>query len=239
MFYNGRIYLYTGHDEAPTGTEDYVMNDWLCYSSDNLTDWKDHGSPLKAADFKWSSAGAYATKVVFRHTQFYWYVSVKQKDRTNTAIGVVVSDHPAEGFRDAIGAALITHNMLPSKNNTKANLDPSALIDDDGQAYIFWGNKQCYYAKLNDSMIGLDGEIKKVDLPEFEEGAHIHKRNGWYDLSYGFQMWEKVAYAMSRDINGPWEFKGILNELSGNCKTNRPCIIEFKGRNYFIITMAH
>jgi hypothetical protein len=51
-------------------------------------------------------------------------------------------------------------------------------------------------------------------------------------------MPEKVAYAMSRNIDGPWEFKGILNELAGNCETNRPCIVDFKGKSYFFITMV-
>ena len=39
---------------------------------------------------------------------------------------------------------------------------------------------------------------------------------------------------MSRDIKGPWEFKGILNELAGNCATNRPAIADFNGRSLFI-----
>jgi len=39
---------------------------------------------------------------------------------------------------------------------------------------------------------------------------------------------------MSKNINGPWEYKGILNELAGNCNTNHQSIIEFKGKSYFI-----
>ncbi len=30
------------------------------------------------------------------------------------------------------------------------------------------------------------------------------------------------------------EFTGILNEVPGNCATNRPCIIQFNGQDYFI-----
>jgi hypothetical protein len=83
-------------------------------------------------------------------------------------------------------------------------------------------------------MTELEGAIKRVELPGFAEGVHIHKRNNWYYLSYGYGMPEKVAYAMSKRIEGPWEFKGILNEIAGNCETNRPCIINFKGKDYFI-----
>jgi beta-xylosidase len=52
-------------------------------------------------------------------------------------------------------------------------------------------------------MKALAGPVQAIDLPEFMEGAHIHKRNGWYYLAYGYQMPEKVGYAMSRSIHGP------------------------------------
>ena len=45
---------------------------------------------------------------------------------------------------------------------------------------------------------------------------------------------EKICYAMSRSITGPWEYKGILNELVGNSNTNHQAIIEFKDNWYFI-----
>lgn len=228
------VYLYTGHDQAPIGVADYVMEEWLCFSSVDLIHWREHAVPLKAKDFRWSSGGAYATKMIRHAGKFYWYVAVKDAVVEGTSIGVAVSTQPADGFSDARGTALISMDMLPGgSTNDKANLDPSVLIDDDGAAYIFWGNRQCYYARLAPDLISLGGAIQAVDLPGFEEGAHLHKRNGWYYLSYGFGMPEKVAYAMSRSIHGPWIFKGILNEIAGNCRTNRPCIVDFKGKSYF------
>ncbi len=41
------VYLYTGHDEAPAGKEGYVMHEWLCYSSSDMRNWKEHPVPLK------------------------------------------------------------------------------------------------------------------------------------------------------------------------------------------------
>jgi beta-xylosidase len=189
---------------------------------------------LKATDFRWANEKAYASKVIAHNGRFYWYAAVGPADETGSAIGVAEAKKPTGPFVDARGSALITLNMLPPTTNRKANLDPSVMIDDDGQAYIFWGNGQCYHAKLKPNLTELDGPVKILDLPEFEEGAHIHKRNGWYYLSYGYQMPEKVAYAMSRSIHGPWEFKGILNEIAGNCKTNRAAVVDFKGKSYFI-----
>lgn len=233
LVFNDRIYLYTGHDEAPPGTEAYVMHDWCCFSSDDLQHWKEHPDVLKATDFSWASGGAYATSILQRNGRFYWYAAVNHKTISGSAIGVAVSSTPTGKFEDPLNAALITRNMLPPTDHEKINLDPSVIIDDDGAAYIFWGNKTCHYAMLQENLLGIAGTIKTVPLPGFEEGAHIHKRNGWYYLSYGYGMPEKVAYAMSRSIHGPWKFKGILNELAGNCATNRPCIIDFKDRSYF------
>lgn len=233
LIFQDKIYLYTGHDEAPPGKEEYVMNDWLCFSSSDLQTWQEHPGLLKASDFAWASGGAFATKIIQKDNLFYWFAAVKHKTLPGTAIGVAVSESPTSKFEDAIGSALITTEMLPGNKNEKANLDPSVLVDEDGRPHIFWGNKQCYYAELSSDLKALKGLIKKVDLPGFEEGTHIHKRNDWYYLSYGYGMPEKVAYAMSRSIHGPWQFKGILNEIAGNCKTNRPCIIEFKERAYF------
>lgn len=74
--------------------------------------------------------------------------------------------------------------MLPVTDNEKANLDPSVLIDNDGQAYIFRGIKKCYFAKLKSNLTEFDGPLKLIELPGFEEGAYIRKRDGWHYLSY-------------------------------------------------------
>jgi hypothetical protein len=234
LVHDGAVYLFTGHDEAPPGMEEYVMHNWLCFSSPDMINWVEYPVPLKATDFSWSSGDAYASKIIYHNGSFYWYVAVTHASGNGKAIGVAMSSSPTGPYVDARGSAMITHDMLPETANEKANLDPSVLIDDDGKAYIFWGNGACYFARLNETMTALDSAIETIDLPGFEEGAHIHKRNGWYYLCYGYEMPEKVAYAMSRNINGPWEFKGILNEIAGNCETNRPCVIEFNGQPLFI-----
>lgn len=233
LVHDGTVYLYTGHDNPPPGTDDYYMQDWLCFSSNDLTHWTEYSSPLKATDFQWASGDAYASKVVEYRGKFYWFVSVTHAGGSGKAIGVAVSENPTGPFEDAKGSALVTHDMLPFSESDKANLDPTVLIDDDGRSYLFWGNGQCYFAELQSNLTGLASPIAVIDLPGFAEGAHIHKKNGIYYLAYGYGYPEKVAYAMSRNIHGPWEFKGILNEIAGNCATNRPAIVEFNGSDYF------
>jgi beta-xylosidase len=36
-------------------------------------------------------------------------------------------------------------------------IDPTVLIDDDGQAYLYWGNPDLWYVKLNSDMISYSG----------------------------------------------------------------------------------
>ncbi|HEX2845175.1 MAG TPA: glycoside hydrolase family 43 protein [Chitinophagaceae bacterium] len=227
------VYLYTGHDEPPSGVNDYVMKDWLCFSSMDLKHWQEYPSPLKATDFKWAKADAYASKVIERYGKFYWYVAVTHATVRGKAIGVAMADNPIGPFTDAKGKALIDSSHIPPTDNEKANLDPSVIIDNDGQAYIFWGNKQCYYAKLKSNMIQLDSLVQTISLPGFMEGVHVYKRKGWYYLMYGYEFPEKVAYAMSRNIHGPWIFKGVVNDIVFNCETNRPATLDLKEISVF------
>jgi beta-xylosidase len=233
IVFNDTVWLYTGHDEAPPGMEKYIMNEWLCFSSTDLINWQEHKISFHATDYRWASGDAYASKVIVRKDKFYWYTAVSHKIEEGKAIGVVVGSKPNGPFSDAKGAALITAKDLPIPTEEKINLDPSVLVDNDGTSWIFWGNGHLFYARLADDMISLAMPPKEIHLPGFSEGAHIHFRNGWYYLSYGYGMPERVAYAMSKSIHGPWQFKGILNELAGNCETNRPAIIDFKGQSYF------
>ncbi|HYQ57851.1 MAG TPA: glycoside hydrolase family 43 protein [Draconibacterium sp.] len=235
MVYNDTVYLYAGHDQAPARENNYVMNEWLVYSSTDMVNWTEHPVPLKPADFSWAAHSAWAAEVIEKDGKFYWYVTVEHGSIRGKAIGVAVSDSPVGPFKDAIGEALITNDMTTEYTRIGwDDIDPTVFIDDDGQAYLYWGNTQCYWAKLKDNMIELDGEIQTVDLPHFTEAPWIHKRGDWYYLSYAYEFPEKTAYAMSKSITGPWEFKGILNELAGNTNTNHQAIIEFKDKWYFI-----
>jgi hypothetical protein len=234
LVYQDTVFLYTGHDEAPPNVQDYIMHDWLCFSSTDLVHWKEYATPLSAENFSWAKDGAWASQVVERDGKFYWYVAVKHRTIEGSAIGVAVADKPMGPFHDARGSALITNDMTPFIQSDKDDIDPTVLVDDDGRAYIFWGNARCYYARLKENMIELDGPIRTIPLPGFSEGTWISKRNGWYYLSYACGYPEKIAYAMSKNIQGPWIFRGILNEIAGNSATNSPAILNYKGKSYFI-----
>ncbi|WP_234405833.1 glycoside hydrolase family 43 protein [Leeuwenhoekiella sp. MAR_2009_132] len=235
LVYDGKVYIYAGHDQAPDNEERYIMNEWLVYSSDDMVNWQEHPVPLKPTDFKWARGDAWAAQVIEKEGKFYWYVTV-QHDELNygKAIGVAVADSPLGPFKDALGEALITNDMTTQVDISWDDIDPTIFIDDDGTPYLYWGNQVCKYVKLKDNMIEIDGPIHAVDLPKFTEAPYIHKRGDWYYLSYAYDFPEKIAYAMSKSLNGPWEFKGIINEVAGNSNTNHQSIIEYKDTWYFI-----
>jgi beta-xylosidase len=234
MVQKGTVYLYTGHDEAPARQERYVMHEWLCFSSTDMVNWTEHPIPLKVSDFAWAKDDAWASQVIARNGKFYWYAAVEHGSIKGKAIGVAVADNPTGPFKDARGTALISSDMTPNDKISWADIDPTVFVDAKGQGYLFWGNTTCYYAKLKPNMTELDGPIQTIQLPRFTEAPWVHEHNGWYYLSYASEFPEKIVYAMSRSLEGPWEYKGILNEIAGNSNTNHQAIIDFKGQSYFI-----
>lgn len=234
LVHKGTVYLYTGNDEADEKHHGYVMNKWLCFSSTDMVNWKQHPSPLAFSDFAWAAKNAWAGQVIERDGKFYWYVPMEHKTIHGFAVGVAVSDSPTGPFKDARGSAMITNDMTTDVKISWDDIDPSVFIDDDGQAYLFWGNQRCRYIKLKKNMIETEGPIVTVDLPKFTEAPWVHKRGNLYYLSYAYDWPEKTAYATAEKITGPWTFRGVIQELAGNCNTNHQSIIEYKGRSYFI-----
>lgn len=233
LVYNDTVFLYAGHDQCPPKRNRYEMHEWLIYSSTDLVNWEEHEAvPVKL--LKWASDDAWAAHTVEKDGKFYWYVTVSHDSIHGKAIGVLVADHPTGPWKDAIGKALITNDMTTDAKISWDDIDPAVFIDGDGQAYIFWGNQKLKYAKLKDNMIELDGPIKRIELPNFTEAPWVHKKGDWYYLTYAYQFPERTAYAMSKNIEGPWEFKGILNEVAGNSNTNHQAILDYKGKSYFV-----
>ena len=223
------LWLYTGSDE-PGNKAGYHMPNWCVFSTTDLQHWTEHPIPLWVKEFEaWDrSHTAYAAQCVERDGKYYYYISTN-----GSGIGVAVADNPRGPFRDALGHPLLTQADCAGASHSWVCIDPAVYIDDDGQAYIFWGNKYCYYARLTPDMLGIDGPIRSIDLPDFTEAPWVHRRGDKYYLTYAARWPEKIAYAMSDSIDGPWEYMGIISEVAGNSNTTHPAIVHFKGRDYF------
>ena len=241
MVYNDRVYLYTSHDED--GSTWFTMNDWKCYSSDDMVNWTDHGSVLHYSEFEWSRGDAWAGQCVERNGKFYYYVPINKKDG-GMAVGVAVSDSPTGPFKDPLGHPLVETGT--------GDIDPTVFIDDDGQAYLYWGNPYLWYVKLNEDMISYDKEVgivqveltaegfgkREGDDPQrptlYEEAPWFYKRNGIYYMVYAASgIPENIAYSTSTSPTGPWTFRGIIMPTQGTSFTNHPGVCDFKGRSYF------
>jgi len=240
LVHGDTVYVYTGHDEAPPNENRYVMKDWLCFSSKDMVSWKAEGSPLSLKEFTWAKRDAWAGHTIERNGKFYWYVPVHVEQPGGFAIGVAVSDSPTGPFKDALGKPLLTSDMTPDPINPEGrrvtwdDIDPAIFIDDDGQAYMFWGNTNCYMVKLKANMTELDGPISKVDVPAFTEAPWVHKHGGTYYLSYASRFPELTVYATASKITGPWTYRNVILGIAGNCNTNHQAIIEFKGKSYIV-----
>ena len=248
---DGTMYIYAGHDICPPPHNYYRIDEWSVFGSKDLKTWHEYPTPLHASDFAWAFGEAWASQVIRKGDKYYWYVTVEHKDvdgKRGKGIGVAVSDSPVGPFKDARGSALVTNNMTTQYTGIGwDDIDPTVWIDTDGSAYLIWGNTQCYIAKLKDNMIELDGDIKTIRIdgintpadpqpgkPQYTEAPWIHTYKGKYYLSFAMEFPEKIGYATADNIWGPYTFKGIINELAGNCNTNHQAIVEKDGKWYFV-----
>jgi arabinoxylan arabinofuranohydrolase len=231
MVYNGVCYLYTDHDEDVIVNNFYTMNDWKCYSSTDMVNWTDRGTVLSYKAFSWAQGDAWAGQCIYRNGKFYIYVPMTRANSGGArVIGVAVSTSPTGPFTDALGKPLIA-------NNGAQDIDPTVFIDDDGQAYLYWGNGNLYYVKLNQDMISYSGSIVQVSPKpsSYVEGPWFYKRDGLYYMVYAGMGSgsENIAYATSTSPTGPWASRGTIMPTQGNSFTNHPAVIDYMGNSYF------
>jgi len=241
--HDGRLYVATGHDEAPVGTFNFFMRDWHMFSSTDGRRFEAHGPRLALGDFDWAYLNAWAGQIVERDGKFYWYVSVDDRPSVNPSnwmtVGVAVADSPLGPYRDALGHALID-NRVP--NNSALDIDPTVFVDDDGQAYLYWGSFSApRAAKLKSNMTELDGPvITPQGLEAFWEAPYLFKRDGIYYLAYARRNPvtggnpATIDYATAPGPLGPWTHRGRILDTVPNTTTNHPAIVEFKGQWYVV-----
>src|SRR3954463_3897544 len=207
-----------------------------------MVNWTDHGSPLSVKDFAWSRGDAWAGQCIERNGKFYYYVPTNKKGG-GMVIGVAIADRPTGPFKDALGHPLVEDGF--------GDIDPTVFIDDNGQAYLYWGNPNLKYVKLNPDMISYDTKTGVVHVPLtvesfgkrekdpkratlYEEGPWFYRRSNLYYLVFAASgIPENIAYATSAGPSGPWAYRGIIMPTNGRSFTNHPGVIDFKGNSYF------
>jgi len=259
MVHNGTMYVYTGHDED--NADFFWMQEWRVYSTKDMVNWQDHGSPLALESFSWADDRAWASQTIERNGKFYWYICAHSKISNGMAIGVAVSVSPTGPFRDAIGKPLF-------ENGSWDHIDPTVMIDDDGQAWLMWGNPRVYYLKLNPDMVSYSGELGMLDMTEeafgspmmrerekgktykdsYVEGPWLMKRTieqksspkqgrpgGVYYLLYAAGgVPEHISYSTAPSPTGPWTYAGEIMPLCDTKSFTNHCgVADYKGHSYF------
>ena len=255
MVHDGTMYVYTGHDED--GADFFWMQEWRVYSTQDMVNWQDHGSPLALESFSWADDRAWASQTIERDGKFYWYICAHSKLSGGMAIGVAVADTPTGPFKDALGKPLF-------ENGSWDHIDPTVMIDDDGQAWLMWGNPRVYYLKLNRDMISYSGELGMLDMTEeafgapsmdkrekgkkykdcYTEGPWLRKVDASkykVDSSKAYQLLyaaggvpEHISYSTAPSPLGPWTYAGEIMPLcETNSFTNHCGVADYKGHSYF------
>lgn len=233
---DGRLYVYTSHDEDETINGFFTMNDWKCYSTTDMVNWTDHGTVLSYHEFEWAKENSsWAGQVIEKDGMFYYYVPINAKNG-QTAIGVAVSDSPTGPFEDPIGAPLIG----PAPNY----IDPTVWIDDDGQAYLYWGNPDLKCVVLNDDMISYDKSYGDNGIITWEMETNDYKElSGVTDAD---KYISSGAYAndVSDSLKDMQAQFGVGTRTDNN-KVRRPTMYEEgpwfykRGEHYYLIYAAN
>lgn len=230
--FEGKLYLYPSHD-IPSPIE--RLKEWFCmadyhvFSSENLVDWTDHGMILSQENVPWVDSESYsmwAPDCVYKGGKYYFYFPASPKGKKGFNVGVAIADKPYGPFKP-----------LPEPIKGVGGIDPCVLLDTDGQAYLYWSGRGLNVAKLKDNMTELASEpVLVADVEDgFKEGPFAFKHNGKYYLTYPWvkDKTECLAYAMSDNPMGPFEYKGIIMEQSPTgCWTNHHSLVEYKGQWY-------
>ena len=217
------VYLYTTHDED--NADGFMMYDWLLHTSTDMVNWTSHGAVASLDDIKWSTKtnGAWAEQVIERDGKWFMYVPIH-----GNGISVLVADNPYGPFKEPLNKALVWQREHWN------DIDPTVWIDDDGQAYMYWGNPELYMIKLNKDMTSTQGSIVTYPkIKDYQEGPWVYKHGNNYYMTFASTCCaEGIGYAMSDKITGPWTYKGDIMPHSSRSNGNHPGIIDFKGKSY-------
>ncbi len=179
-----RLFLFTSHDASPEDIPDvnekssagFFMYDWLLWSTTDMVNWTEHGAVASLKDIPWRSRenGAWAIQTVERDGKYFLYAPLH-----GHGIAVLKADSPYGPYSDPLGKPLVWDQ------SNWYDIDPSVYTDDDGQAWLYWGNPHTFYAPLNEDMVSLKGEVTKLPhIKHYQEGPWFYKRNGHYYCAY-------------------------------------------------------
>ncbi|MGN0228224.1 MAG: family 43 glycosylhydrolase [Muribaculaceae bacterium] len=229
---DGRIYVYGSRDLPQYA---WCSKSYHVLSSDNLVDWDIEQfsfateGPGKQADY--TTRELYAPDCIYHNGMYYLYYCLAG-DKADDE-GVAVSDSPYGPFRNG--------KIIKGAEG----IDPSVFIDDDGQAYLYWGQGYAKGAKLSADMTRIEGEIRDslltYEVHAFNEASSVRKRGDIYYYIYGGHQRHgesncaTLNYATSKSPLGPFTYRGVIIDnfsTHANVVNNHGSIVEIAGNWY-------
>lgn len=220
VWQDGKLYIYGSTDTVPNF---YCSKTYHVLSTDNLRKWTLHSN-----SFQWKER-LFAPDAIYKDGRYYLYYDIPNGEEY-----VATSDSPIGPFQNGM------------KIEGPKQIDPNVFIDDDGQAYYFWGQFSAKGARMNADMKTLDWSTMKDSIVTekehgFHEGSYVIKRGKYYYFIYA-DISRKgrptcLGYAMSTSPMGPYEYKGIIIDNAGcdpETWNNHGSIVEFGGQWYVL-----
>lgn len=217
---DGKLYIYGSRDESPNH---YCSKSYHVMSTVDMKNWTLHPYSFR------NNETLYAPDAWYKDGQYYLYYDIP-----NGTEYVATSDSPTGPFKDGV------------KIEGPQQIDPNIFIDDDGQAYYFWGQFSAKGAKMNPDLKTLDwstyvdGIVTEADH-YFHEGSFVFKRGDYYYFTYADISQNKrptsIGYAMSKSPLGPYEYKGVIVNNAGcdpETWNNHGSIVQF-GDQWYVL----
>lgn len=194
------FYCYATTDGYGRGLE--TSGPPVVWKSKDLKHWSFDGIcfPSAAKEKFWAPS-----KAIERNGRWYLYPTM------NGYMHVAVSDSPDGPFHLARGEDVFDKPYSKAstliQTGDRGGIDAEVFVDDDGQAYAFWGRR--HVARLSDDMVTI-GEVRTLETrrKEYSEGPIFFKRKGIYYYLYtiGGDEHYEYYYMMSRvSPLGPYE----------------------------------
>jgi arabinoxylan arabinofuranohydrolase len=258
IVWNNRLYVYASNDDQSTNPDDgYMIQAYTLVSTDDMANWTDHGEVFRVPR-DWNrgtaaTARAYAPGAAVRNGIVYLYPC-----GAGGPVGVVTAERPEGPFTDVLNGRPLVDGNTCTNCNVPWLFDPAVFIDDDGQAYLYYGGgdasstpgpgSNLRVIRLNDDMISLPpgANAITIDAPRSFEAAYMHKRGDIYYFSYvnNFSGGDEhpnaaIMYMTGSSPEGPFTLRGpvLRNPAIGNQNINRhnnnhQGIVEYNNRWY-------
>jgi len=237
---NGTYYIYPTTD----GYEGWSGHEFSVFSSQDKRSFEKTAVILDVASEQvpWARGSAWAPCITKKGEKYYYYFCAKNEQGVS-CIGAAAGNSPTGPFH-AMPEPMVTMDMM-QKYGIKMcqTIDPSVYMEDDGMAYLLFGNGEAAVAKLAEDMLHIECDtLKNLEgLADFRESVIATRRGDTYYFTWscddtGSENYH-VNYGVSKSLYGPVEFRGTIlqkDKRRGILGTGHHSILKMSEDKYYI-----